>query len=213
MRYLILLFYFSGTLLSLSGQSQIRDSNEIPYDSLRTVLEEIYDVDQEVRRDFVERTQRGDTSLSTIIAKMNQADSVNQIQVEELLTTYGWLPQSKVGQKAAGALFLVIQHSDLETMRRYLPVLKKAVEEGEASATSAALMEDRVLMYEGKKQLYGTQASGHEQENGTTKYFIWPIENPEEVNNLRAEVGFGTTVEENAARLNATYNPNEELPQ
>lgn len=143
---------------------------------------------------------------------MHQTDSINQSQVEPLLTTYGWLPQSKVGQKAAGALFLVIQHANLETMQRYLPVLKKAVEEGEASATSAALMEDRILTWEGKRQLYGTQASGREQENGITGYFIWPIKNPEEVNNRRAEVGFGTTVEENAARLNATYNPDEELP-
>ncbi|MEO0333545.1 MAG: hypothetical protein AAF223_17985, partial [Bacteroidota bacterium] len=84
---------------------------------------------------------------------------------------------------------------------------------GEANATSAAMMEDRVLMYEGKKQLYGSQASGRPKEDGSSEYFIWPIENPEEVNQRRAKVGFNSTVEENAARMNAIYNPNEELPQ
>ncbi|MEM9834650.1 MAG: DUF6624 domain-containing protein, partial [Bacteroidota bacterium] len=180
---------------------------------LRTVLEEIYDLDQEVRIDFVERTQRGDTSLSAVKAKMREVDSANQVEVKKILTEYGWLPQSKIGRKAAGTLFLVIQHADLETMRQYLPLLKSAVEAGEADATSAAMVEDRVLMYEGKKQLYGSQASGRPKEDGTSEYFIWPIQNPEEVNQRRAEVGFNSTVEEYAENLNAIYDPNEELPQ
>ena len=41
---------------------------------------------------------------------------------------------------------------------------------------------------------------------------IWPIENPARVNELRKKIGFTTSVEENAKRLDAEYNPDEKLP-
>lgn len=201
--------------LALTSYSLAQENNtsDIPYDSLRVVLEEVYDEDQGVREEIMQSIQEGESMDPSLVARMNHTDSINQIRVNHLLERYGWLPQSQIGEKAASALFLVIQHADVETMRSYLPDLKEMVELDEADATSAALMEDRILMYDGKKQIYGTQASGRQKEDGTTEYFVWPIENPEKVNQLRAEVGFGMTVEENAKRLNATYNPNEKLPQ
>ncbi|MGD1891764.1 MAG: DUF6624 domain-containing protein [Cyclobacteriaceae bacterium] len=207
-RQLLTLFY-AITTFSLSAQ----DASDIPYDSLRTVLEEVYDQDQGIREELMKYMQQGDSIVPSLIARMNSIDSVNQILVNQIISDYGWLPQSKIGSKAAGAVFLVVQHSDLETMREYLPLLKEAAEAGEAKTTSAALMEDRILMYEGKKQIYGTQASSRQGEGGSNEYFIWPIENPAEENQRRAEAGFDTTVEENAEQLNAVYNPNEELPQ
>lgn len=186
--------------------------SEVPYDSLQSVLEEIYERDQQIRVELM-GLPAGDSSLPSLIARMNRIDSTNQVQVEQILADFGWLPRSRVGEKAAGTLFLVIQHSDLETMQRYLPVLRTAVQAGEADPTSAAMMEDRVRMYEGKRQLYGTQARSRPKEDGGTEYFVWPIENPEEVNQRRANAGFDLTVEENAVRLNAVYDPNEELPQ
>ncbi|MEM9832391.1 MAG: hypothetical protein AAF944_17295, partial [Bacteroidota bacterium] len=78
MKYLLT---FAFLLIAVSGISaQTASRLDIPYDSLRTVLEEIYDLDQEVRIDFVERTQRGDTSLSAVKAKMREVDSANQVE-------------------------------------------------------------------------------------------------------------------------------------
>jgi hypothetical protein len=34
---------------------------------------------------------------------------------------------------------------------------------------------------------------------------IWPLKNPEKVNQLRQEAGFENTVEENAKRMNIDY--------
>ena len=65
-------------------------------------------------------------------------------------------------------------------------------------------------MMNGKKQIYGTQANNNLRPD--KKFAIWPIENPQGVNELRKKVGFDTTVEENAARLNAEYKPDEKLP-
>ncbi len=60
-------------------------------------------------------------------------------------------------------------------------------------------------MWEGKKQIYGTQAYS----TTTRKPFI---QDPAKVNELRNKVGFEQTVEEYAKQMNATYDPNELLP-
>ena len=57
---------------------------------------------------------------------------------------------------------------------------------------SAAMMEDRYLMNEGKPQVYGTQGMYYDDERGS---FIWPIENPETVNERRIKAGYDQTIE------------------
>ena len=99
---------------------------------------------------------------------------------------------------------------DSNKIEKYFPIIKKAGLENELPMTLVAMMEDRLLMYQKKEQIYGTQASGRPIKNKITgeteyKYFIWPINNPEKVNELRKSIGFPTTVEENAKRLNIDY--------
>jgi hypothetical protein len=53
-------------------------------------------------------------------------------------------------------------------------------------------------MMEGKPQIYGTQGMSYEDERGS---FIWPIENPETVNQRRKEAGFEETIEDYAKVL------------
>ncbi|WP_257657860.1 DUF6624 domain-containing protein [Parapedobacter lycopersici] len=186
------------------GQNMATDS--VPYDSLRLVLEAVYDADQAIRQELI-ASWGGD--VGKLFSGMAQIDSVNQMKVKTILSAYGWLPQTKVGEKASDAIFLVVQHGGEELIREHLPHLKKQVKQNEAKATHAAMMEDRLLMYEGKKQIYGTQASGDTTGGG----FVWPIKDPERVNQLRREKGFDLTVEENAERLGVRYNPKQELPK
>jgi len=91
-----------------------------------------------------------------------------------------------VGTEAAVGAFLVVQHADLPVQQHYLPIIEKAVQEGEASGSSLALLQDRVLMREGRKTLYGTQLRRNEE---TGEWFLWPIENEEEVDARRAAMG------------------------
>jgi hypothetical protein len=53
------------------------------------------------------------------------------------------------------------------------------------------MMLDPSLMSQGKEQLYGTQVMGY---TGQTP-FVWPIQNPGQVNQRRKQAGFTTTVE------------------
>ncbi|KAA3439252.1 DUF6624 domain-containing protein [Rufibacter hautae] len=204
---LILLFFC--LLMTSCGQSEHRASVPvpIPYDSLRVTLEKIYDTDQAVRQGF---DQVKEKDRITFFRKMQGVDSVNQLAVVKMLQQYGWLPQSKIGGKAADGLFLVVQHAPAPVIRKYLPSLKLMAQKGEASATDAAMMEDRLLMFEGEKQIYGTQATSMGREDGSM--FIWPIKDSKHVNERRKAVGFRVTVEEYAKLMNAAYNPDEALP-
>src|SRR5262245_10783305 len=80
-------------------------------------------------------------------------DSLNLVQVEALIAAYGWPGKSFVGARGNQACFLVIQHADSATQVRYLPLLQQSVAQGESSPADLALLEDRVLMRQGKKQV------------------------------------------------------------
>ncbi|MFD2034927.1 DUF6624 domain-containing protein [Belliella marina] len=73
------------------------------------------------------------------------------------------------------------------------------------------MMLDRILMYQGKKQVFGTQASSLLREDGS--WVIWPVENPESVDTRRKEAGFTNSVTESADSMDAIYNPEEALPK
>ncbi|MDO6391639.1 hypothetical protein Q4E40_16005 [Pontibacter sp. BT731] len=207
---IIILFLLAGCQPSVDNAYDTSVKEQQPdYAALKRELEEVYDIDQSVRNIDWDTISSPESSM-THSKKMMAVDSVNQTRVVPIIEQYGWLPKSKIGEKAASAIFYVVQHSNTETIEKYLPQMEELAKKGEASATDAAKMRDRLLMFQGKKQLYGTQAASWVRPEGNQ--VIWPIEDVENVNKRRKEVGFTATVEENAERLRAEFDPNEELP-
>ncbi len=94
-------------------------------------------------------------------------DKINKKNLKELrkiiLENGGWPKISEVGKRISGAAFLIIQHSDSETMQLYYRYFRKCVEEGEAEKRHLALMTDRMIGDLGVKQIYGTQISFDEK--------------------------------------------------
>ena len=72
------------------------------------------------------------------------------------------------------------------TQIKYLPLLKEAVKKGKANAADVAMLEDRMAIKQGKKQMYGSQVPPNPI---TKKSTVWPIENPEKVDERRMKVG------------------------
>lgn len=118
-------------------------------------------------------------------------DSVNMIFIERYFLNNGYPGKSVVGEESSLVAWNVLQHNP-DKIPLYLPLVKKAAEDGEIPKTSAAIMEDRYLMMEGKPQIYGTQGMSYDDARGS---FIWPLENPENVNERRKEAGFEETIE------------------
>ena len=197
------------TSLFSCGQSNRQSAIDTNYDSLRIVLESMVDEDQEIRRILVDSIGFDSPNAGPYIKQMMDIDADNQKKIRVILNKYGWIEQSKIGAKAAEAFFYTIQHSDTTLMIKWFPEFKRLADIGEADKVECAMMEDRLLMWKGKKQIYGTQASVFRDDK---KVAIWPIEDPKNVNERRKKIGFSLTVEENAVRLKAIYNENERLP-
>ena len=106
----------------------------------------------------------------------------------EIIKENGWPTISMVGTEGALAAFLLAQHADADpTFQRDCLQRMQAAPEGEVSKNDVAYLTDRVLVNEGKKQLYGTQF--HIVDG---KLAPRPIEDDQNLDKRRAEAGMIT---------------------
>ncbi len=98
--------------------------------------------------------------------------------------------------------WLIIQHSPLAVQEKYLPVIQKAAGQGETRKSNVALLTDRIRVFKGQKQLYGTQVSI----SATGQKSFDPIEDEVNVNKRRAEIGLGS-LEDYAKQFGFDYKP------
>jgi hypothetical protein len=111
----------------------------------------------------------------------------NGDRLTDILDNHGWPTVSLVGAEAARRAWLVAQHADrqLGLQRKALTLMTQAVEAGEADPKHLAMLRDRVLVNEGRRQIYGTQIAG--VVDGAP--IPWPCEDPERMDERRAGVG------------------------
>jgi hypothetical protein len=150
-------------------------------------LDSIYTDDQKYRKQIGEtETKYGRESkeIKELWSVIREKDSVNLIQVKVILDKYGWLGPDVIGPQGNNTLFLVIQHADQATQEKYLPMMREAVKKGNAQGSALALLEDRVALRQGKKQIYGSQIGRDE----TGAYYVSPLEDPDNVDKRRASV-------------------------
>lgn len=205
------LFILCFGIFAIACTSRSSKKNEkLDYESFANSLDSIMELDQSIRKKYMEKIKANERIESNLYREMNRIDSSNQVWVINKLQKHGWPEKNKIGENAARAVFLVIQHAELSTIETYYPQLQALADRDEANPVHAAMMLDRMLMYQGKKQVYGTQASGTLREDGT--WVIWPVEDPDNINIRRKQVGFQESVEESAASMNAFYCPEEPLP-
>ncbi|MGA5823792.1 DUF6624 domain-containing protein [Kitasatospora sp. NPDC094028] len=108
-------------------------------------------------------------------------------RLSEIMDAHGWPTAELVGEEAARAAWLIAQHADrqLDVQRRALRLMEQAVADGAASPRDLAFLRDRTLVNEGREQIYGTQIAGV----GDGSPIPWPCEEPEHMDERRAEVG------------------------
>jgi hypothetical protein len=156
---------------------------------LVAILDTIHQEDQKYRVESQELEKKfgwDSKEVQDVWKIINVKDSINLIKVEIILAEYGWLGADIIGETGNKTLFLVIQHSNTQTQVKYLPMLKEAVKNGNAKASYSALMEDRVLLAQREKQIYGSQL---EMDYKTNQYVLSPMIDPDNVDKRRTEVG------------------------
>jgi hypothetical protein len=136
-------------------------------------------------------------------ALSREIDSINLVEVEKIIQKYGYPGRKLVGEPANKAVFYVIQHS--RKIDEYLPLIRKATENGDIDKVSLAMMEDRNLMQKGIEQIYGTQIKGKANKKGEWIYFLWPVKNADSINFWRKNAGFEQTIEEYVKEMNVEF--------
>ncbi|MEI7983188.1 MAG: DUF6624 domain-containing protein [Bacteroidota bacterium] len=158
---------------------------------LVATLDTVYNDDQNYRLklDSIVNKSGYTSSEFKIFRKISiEKDSINLIKVEKILDERGWLGADIVGQEGNTTMFLVIQHADLKTQEKYLPMVRDAVSQGNAYPAHLAMLEDRVAIRQGKRQIYGSQI---DQDPKTGVYYVLPLEDPDNVDKRREPIGLG----------------------
>ena len=180
------------SLNTLKAKQEVREKE---YDRpLIATLKEIHHTDQLYRQqlDSIEKQfDRNSNEMKAHWEKIQKTDKANLKVIRKIIDKRGWLGANVIGQEGNMTLFLVIQHSDLKTQQKYLPMMRDAVQKGNADASELALLEDRVALGLGKPQIYGSQLS---QKNDGTIYLSAMID-PDNVDKRRASVNLGPIVE------------------
>jgi hypothetical protein len=124
--------------------------------NIDSMLCKIHDLDQGVRREFIEAYKSGVTdSLLVLNERMAKID-----------------------------------HADVSAQQKYLPLVREQADRGVIDIGLWATLYDRVLMYTGKKQIYGTQIKTFfDKSQGARLLYLWPLEDPANVDKLREEAG------------------------
>lgn len=157
--------------------------------ALRDELLTLRELDQSGRM-LMEETMRqhghNSPEMRAVWDAQSQIDAKNLIRLKEIISEFGWPGQSLVGRDGSIAAFLILQHADHETQVEYLPIVRVAVEAGELARSAFAMFQDRILVTEGKPQVYGTQL----YRNDTTGDLeLFPIEDEANVDARRMEIG------------------------
>jgi len=177
---------FEETLISML---KIKFKNSYKDTELAKQLWKMKAIDQAYYEDIM-LAQKKIGMFSTVeLALWEFKKSLNETNLknlEDIIETKGWPKISDVGENAAGGAFLIIQHSNYEKQKKYLPTIKSLCEEKEASWESYALMYDRIQINENKPQRYGSQLNFN---NETKKFELYPLEDESKVDEWRKEMG------------------------
>jgi hypothetical protein len=112
----------------------------------------------------------------------------NAARLTQILDAHGWPHEQLVSADGAYAAWLIAQHSicDPPLQRRALALLEKESLAQNVPRWQPAYLSDRIAMYEGRPQKYGTQWLT-DPRDGLER--PWPCESPENVDTLRASLG------------------------
>jgi hypothetical protein len=197
---MIVLFLYSYALLAVAGDEPKRPVATQP--ELRAELLRRTKIDQEARlaliawqkemgvaADNLSADQKAESERLT--TELRKIDEANTKWLKEYVETHGWPSITVAGEDGAHLAWLLVQHADRDPkfQRTCLDLMTRLPRE-EVTPADIAYLTDRVLLKEGKKQLYGTQfeaVDGNWQPR--------PLEDAANVDRRRAEAGLSPLVE------------------
>jgi hypothetical protein len=114
----------------------------------------------------------------------------NAARLRDLIAKHGWPAEDIAGKDGAEAAWFIAQHAigEPEFQQQVLQLLTDSAAEGRTPAWHAAYLDDRIALYEGRPQRYGSQWLDDPRDG---RLLPWKLVDPEHVNELRSSVGLG----------------------
>ena len=137
--------------------------------------------DQELRERWVR-----DAKNEAIREEVRALSKRHIARLEQILAVHGWPKITLVGFNGMSAMWTIAQHGGKEFLGRVLPLMYEAVRSGDLDASLYALSFDRVLIQQGKNQLYGSQ---FDIDAASGKCLPKPIDDPQHVDERRRRAG------------------------
>lgn len=161
--------------------------------------------DLEMRDRLIQKGQLGEGYNE----EMEELHRTNAKRLNDIINTIGYPTIDKVGKEASEAAWLVIQHSigQPNFMRKCVELLKIAVRENKADPKYLAYLADRIAVFEGKPQLYGTQFDWDRNSELSPNLFDDQVK----VNQRRKSIGLNT-IEEQTVIIRRQAKDENQLP-
>jgi hypothetical protein len=127
--------------------------------------------------------------------RMEMVHRKNAARLREIIDANGWPGHRLAGEKGARAAWLIAQHAigEPDFQRACLVLLETASNQRDVPPWQPAYLDDRIRLFEGRLQRYGTQYEVSEDGTAVANN----VEDPDTVDERRADVG----LEPLAARL------------
>ncbi len=148
-------------------------------------LIQLKELDLSTRSDLLKRGEL----FNNYHPEMESVHIKNSEQLELFIAKIGWPTEKLVGKDASDAAWLILQHSISRPVfqKKCLLLLLTEAEKGTVNKQQVAFLQDRIDVFEGRLQTYGTQFDW--DEHGKLKPN--PINDPINVNERRAAMGLG----------------------
>ncbi|KEO75416.1 hypothetical protein [Anditalea andensis] len=122
------------------------DQNQFDYDLVKFMA------------DLAERDQRH-RKANDNWENQNYLDSINILSIDSLFKQHKkYIGKSMVGEKFSHTMWAVIQHSELEQQEFYLPIVHKAVQDGDLKPVPLGMLIDRIYLKKYGYQIFGSQS-------------------------------------------------------
>jgi len=151
-------------------------------DSLGKALLDMEAQDQALR---AELTAAGELN-ERYHSRLEELHRANASRLRQIIAVFGWPGISLVGEKGAQAAWRIALHSIAEPqfMRQCRDLIDAASQHEDAPRWQFAIIDDRIRVYEGRPQRYGTQLRPGPQ--GLEPH---PVENEANLSSMRMQAG------------------------
>lgn len=165
---------------------------------VKRVLHDMAEVDQLVRERWnwpiEQKLDKPGTEfyMVSLVYLALDVDAHNLAVLRRLVAKYGWFSARDWDKETARNAWLLAQHADTDPgfQREMLTLMEPLVATKDVDPQDYALLFDRVARAESRLQRYGTQGECKDR-----KWIPFPVEDPAQLDRLRAQVGLSPMVE------------------